>query len=99
MDKKIKRRVTLLSNIIDNNVYKYQYMIARYLNDPSFELRAANEYDYFNIGFTFPQNSDLSQPANTNVIKSAIDTLVSKISNQKCRPYFSSVNGTYKQNK
>ena len=96
MDKKIKRRVTLLSNIIDNNVYKYQYMIARYLNDPSFELRAANEYDYFNTGFAFPQNGDLRQPANVNVIKSAIDTLVSKISNQKCRPYFSSINGTYK---
>ena len=71
-------------------------MIARYLNDPSFDLRSTNEYSYFNYGFSFAQDGDLHQPANVNVIKAAIDTLVSKISNQKCRPYFSSINGTYK---
>lgn len=91
-----KKRLTLLSNIIDNDVLKHQYMIARYLNDPFFDLRSTNEYSYFNYGFAFPQNSNLKQPANVNVIKSAIDTLVSKLSNQKCRPYFSSINGTYK---
>ena len=91
-----KKRLTLLSNIIDNDVSKHQYMIARYLNDPSFDLRSTNEYNYFNYGYSFAQDSDLHQPANVNVIKSAVDTLVSKISNQKCRPYFSSINGTYK---
>lgn len=91
-----KKRLTLLSNIIDNDVLKHQYMIARYLNDPFFDLRSTNEYNYFNYGFAFPQDSNLKQPANVNVIKSAIDTLVSKLSNQKCRPYFSSINGTYK---
>ena len=91
-----KKRLTLLSNIIDNDVSKHQYVIARYLNDPTFDLRSTNEYNYFNYGFTFAQDNDLHQPANVNVIKAAVDTLVSKISNQKCRPYFSSVNGTYK---
>lgn len=91
-----KKRLTLLSNIIDNDVSKHQYMIARYLNDPSFDLRSTNECNYFNYGYSFAQDNDLHQPANVNVIKSAIDTLVSKISNQKCRPYFSSINGTYK---
>lgn len=91
-----KKRINLLSNIIDNDVSKHQFMIARYLNDPSFDLRSTNEYSYFNWGFAFAQDNDLHQPANVNVIKAAIDTLVSKISNQKCRPYFSSVNGTYK---
>ena len=91
-----KKRLTLLSNIIDNDTSKHQYMIARYLNDPSFDLRSTNEYSYFNLGWAFPQDGDLKQPANINVIKAAIDTLVSKISNQKCRPYFSSINGTYK---
>lgn len=91
-----KKRLTLLSNIIDNDTSKHQYMLARYLNDPTFDLRSTNEYSYFNYGFSFAQDKDLQQPANVNVIKSAIDTLVSKISNQKCRPYFSSVNGTYK---
>lgn len=91
-----KKRLTLLSNIIDNDVSKHQYMMARYLNDPSFDLRSTNEYSYFNIGWSWAQDSDLKQPANINVIKAAIDTLVSKISNQKCRPYFSSINGTYK---
>lgn len=91
-----KKRIALLSDIIDNDVSKHQYMIARYLNDPSFDLRSTNEYSYFNTGWSFAQDSDLKQPANVNVIKAAIDTLVSKISNQKCRPYFSSINGTYK---
>lgn len=91
-----KKRLNLLSNIIDNDVSKHQFMIARYLNDPSFDLRSTNEYSYFNWGFSFAQDNDLHQPANVNVIKAAIDTLVSKISNQKCRPYFSSINGTYK---
>lgn len=91
-----KKRLNLLSNIIDNDISKHQYMIARYLNDPSFDLRSTNEYSYFNYGFSFAQDGDLHQPANVNVIKAAIDTLVSKISNQKCRPYFSSINGTYR---
>lgn len=91
-----KKRLTLLSNIIDNDVSKHQYMVARYLNDPTFDLRSTNEYNYFNYGFTFAQDNDLHQPANINVIKAAVDTLVSKISNQKCRPYFTSLNGTYK---
>lgn len=91
-----KKRLTLLSNIIDNDTTKHQFMLARYLNDPSFDLRSTNEYTYFTTGWAFPQDSDLKQPANVNVIKAAVDTLVSKISNQKCRPYFSSVNGTYK---
>lgn len=90
------KRLTLLSNIIDNDTSKHQYMMARYLNDPAFDLRSTNEYSYFNYGFAERQDSDLRQPANVNVIKAAIDTLVSKISNQKCRPYFSSINGTYK---
>lgn len=91
-----KRRINLLSDIIDNNVPKHQYMVSRYLNDPSFDLRSSNEYTYFNTGWALPQDRDLKQPANINVIKSCIDTLVSKISNQKCRPYFSTMNGTYK---
>lgn len=91
-----KKRVTLLSDIIDNDTWKHQYQMARYLNDPSFDLRSSNEYDYFNMGWSFSQDGDLKQPAQVNVIKAAIDTLVSKMANQKCRPYFSSVNGTYR---
>lgn len=94
-----KKRLTLLSNIIDNDTSKHQYMLARYLNDPSFDLRSTNEYSYFNTGWSFAQDGDLHQPANVNVIKAAIDTLVSKISNQKCRPYFSSVMVLIKQNR
>lgn len=90
-----KKRLTLLSDIIDNDVWKHQYQVARYLNDPSFDLRSSNEYSHFIYGFAVAQDADLKQPANANAIKQAIDTLVSKISNQKCRPYFSSVNGTY----
>ena len=90
-----KKRISLLTGIIDNDINKYQFLVARYLNDPFFDLRASNEYDYWDYGFTYPQQANLKQPVNENVIKAAIDTLVSKISNQKCRPYFSSANGDY----
>ena len=88
---------TLLKSIIDSNLDFYSYKFARYLNDVSVDLAFMSEYDdgiwnyrYFNL-----QDSDLAQSPKINVIKSVIDTVTSKISQQKVRPYFTPVNGLY----
>ena len=93
-----KMRLNKLSNIIDSSLTKNTYLLARYMNDLSVDLRGSMEYvtNYINYGFDFKQDSDLPKSAYTNVIKSCIDTVVSKLANQKVRPYFNSINGSYK---
>lgn len=84
-----------LQTVIDTNIDRYQYNLARYLNDISVDLRSDWDVVFRNYGFDIPQDNDLSRSAYINVIKSVIDSLVSKIYNQKVRPYFTPVNGTF----
>ena len=89
--------ISTLNTIIDGSIDKYQYQLARYLNDVTVDLRAGFEYNpFYSYGFDFKQDADLFKSADTNVIKSVIDSIVSKLANQKVRPYFTPVNGTYK---
>ena len=71
------------------------------MNDITVDLSYLNEfndsiwnYRYFNV-----QDIDLAQSPKTNVIKSVIDSLVSKLSNQKVRPYFTPINGLFETRK
>lgn len=89
--------ISKLQSIIDSELGYRSYQLARYLNDVSIDLNYFTEYNdsawnyrYFNI-----QDADLAQSPKINVIKSVIDSLVSKISNQKVRPYFNPINGLY----
>lgn len=86
-----------LQTIIDSELGMNSYRLARYLNDISVDLNYWNEYDDSIWGYKFlnQQDFDLAQSPKINVIKSVIDALVSKISNQKVRPYFSPVNGLF----
>lgn len=90
--------IRLLNSSINSHIDKYNYLICRYLNDITIDLRTNFEYDTFNVGFDafHIQDSDLNKSAYTNVIASVIDSVVSKLSNEKVRPYFNSVKGTYK---
>lgn len=45
----------------------------------------------------YDTEEDTSSGIQENIIKSCIDTLVSKIASQKVRPYFNTVNGTFKE--
>lgn len=51
---------------------------------------------YYQAG-TFDINDDTTSSVQENVIRSCIDTLVSKIASQKVRPFINTVNGTYKE--
>ena len=100
MSRENNRIVSTLNTVIDANIDKYEYYTARYLNNPAFSIRGTSEWD-IGWGYSFEpaKDADLASSAYTNVIKSVIDTLVSKIAAQKVRPFFNPVNGTYKTRK
>ena len=86
-----------LQSIIDSNMGYYSYSLARYLNDVTVDLQYFTEYNdsVFNYRYYNVQDPDLAQSPKVNVIKSVIDSLVSKLANQKVRPYFNPVNGLF----
>lgn len=91
--------LTQLNTNIDMSIDRHQYNICRYYNNLSIDLRSIAEYNFLNNAqFDFSNEIDLQRSAAVNVIKSVIDTIVSKLSNQRVRPYFNPVNGTYKTN-
>ena len=45
----------------------------------------------------FEISSDTTNPVQENIIRSCIQTLVSKIASQKVRPFFNTVNGSFKE--
>lgn len=94
---KIEDSKNKLRSVIDSQLGYHSYQLARYSNDVTIDLNFFEEwndavwnYRYYNV-----QDPDLAQSPKINVVKSVIDSLVSKISNQKVRPYFNPVNGLY----
>lgn len=89
--------VNLLSSVIDSKFEKYEYNLARYLNKADLDLKNYSEYSLApSIGFSsLYVDDDILKPSSSNVVKSVIDSLVSKLANNKTRPYFTPVNGTY----
>lgn len=100
MSKKIWNRrnsIATLNTIIDAQIDGYQYKLARYLNDVTVDLRNSVEYSYgYGLGFDLSVEPDLLRSPTTNVIKSVIDSLVSKLANNKVRPFFTPINTNYK---
>lgn len=93
----IDRSIAKCQSIIDCMIQQRTYQVARYMNDVTIDLNYLTEwneslwnYRYYNL-----QDSDLAQSPKINVIKSVIDTLVSKLANQKVRPYLNPVNGLF----
>jgi hypothetical protein len=90
--------IATLDSLIESKIDKYEYNLARYLNK-YVDLRNYTEYDDW-LGITptsaFTQRPDLEDAPSINVIKSVIDSIVSKLSNNKTRPFFSPVNGNFK---
>lgn len=86
-----------LENIISSQYDKFNYCYARYKNDVNIDLETNSEINYYAFtGFDYKQDADLFRSAYFNVTKSVIDSIVSKLANQKVRPFFTPVNGTYK---
>lgn len=91
-----QKRINQLVNNIDVKKRKYTWNIERYLDDLSVTLDNFNQNSsYLTNSFVSRQRDDLKKPAQFNVVRSCIDSLVSKISANKVRPYIHPINGGY----
>ena len=91
--------ISTLSSRIEGKLDFYSYKLARYLNRADVDLRNYDYQYYYNTPISLLQDGDLLRAPSTNVIKSVIDSLVSKLSNNKVRPFFAPVDGTFKTKK
>ena len=93
-------------------IYNIQHLESYYGNFKSKALRNYRLYTYSStvtldlsdseiVGFyqrgTFDIEDDTTSSIQENVIASCIETLCSKIASQKVRPFFNTVNGTFKE--
>ena len=76
------------SNELKRN--KYRRNIRKYYGTPAIDLDNSS----YVVGWNYLLNGDM-MPTQLNVIKSIIDTLVSKIAQSNVRPYFNTINGSY----
>lgn len=105
MEKKTKNTwsdreyISTLSSRIEGKLDFYSYKLARYINRADVDLRNYDYQYYYNTPISLLQDGDILRAPSTNVIKSVIDSLVSKLSNNKVRPFFAPVDGTFKTKK
>lgn len=88
--------VIRINDLLDNNnqkIIKYQVNYALYNQCPITDLRAKIPYV---VGYIDDVYSDEASVPKLNVIKSAIDAVVSKISTAHCRPFVNTVKGSFK---
>lgn len=96
----ILSNISELKNANSIRLQKYRRNLRKYLATPGINIdtltsnTASVGYDY-SIN-TFSDGNTLSPPS-INVIKSVIDTLVSKIATSKVRPFINTLNGSYKE--
>ena len=96
----ILRNIAELENVNSIRLQKYRRNLRKYLATPgvTFDTLTNNSasvgYDY--SANSFSDGNTLSPPS-INVIKSVVDTLVSKIATSKVRPFINTLNGSYKE--
>lgn len=67
-----------------------------YSSTTTLDISESEVVGYYNRG-TFSTSDDTTSAIQENVIASCIETLCSKIASQKVRPFFNTVNGTFKE--
>lgn len=88
----VKRINDLLAN--NSGKYtKYQNNYSLYTQSPVADLKAKIPYP---VGFLDDVYSEDSAVPKLNIVKSAVDSVVSKISTAHCRPFVNAVNGSFK---
>jgi hypothetical protein len=96
----ILKNITELKTVNSIRMQKYRRNLRKYLATPGINIdtltsnSASVGYDY-SVN-TFSDGNTLSPPS-LNVIKSVVDTLVSKIATSKVRPFINTLNGSYKE--
>lgn len=94
----IQNNINELKTLLGSREQKYRRNYRRYCNTPFISLDTIREQT--TVGYytddSANQEQDTNQAPQLNVIKSCIDTLTSKIAESKVRPFFNTVNGSYK---
>jgi hypothetical protein len=88
--------VRRINDLLANNsgkYTKYQNNYSLYNQSPVADLKAKIPYP---VGFLDDVYSEDSAVPKLNIVKSAIDSVVSKISTAHCRPFVNAVNGSFK---
>lgn len=96
-EEQIRNRVAELKSLNENRLSKYYRNYNYYNNTPAGTLKRIKNpsiVGFYNMDESI--ESDTTVTPSLNVIKSCIDTLASKISQSKVRPFFNCINGTFK---
>lgn len=94
----ILRAIEELRSINTNRASKYRRNLRKYHNTPGINIDNLSTNSAI-VGYTQNDSSwaeTVLPSPNLNIIKSIIDTLTSKIAQSKVRPFFNTMNGSYK---
>lgn len=89
---KYREKISYLKSVNENKRYKMLRNLWMYEYDKHITFDDLDRYQ--SVGYYWTGES--TNNVNENVIRSCIDTLTSKIACQKVRPFFNSVNGSWK---
>lgn len=89
---KYREKISYLKSVNENKRYKLLRNLWMYEYDNHITFDDLDRYQ--SVGYYW--NGETTNNVNENVIRSCVDTLTSKIACQKVRPFFNSVNGSWK---
>jgi hypothetical protein len=96
MNKDYLQEINRLEGIYSNRMFKWRDNLRLYQNRFNIELNdLKDDYSTNLFSATFGE-ADMNYPIQENIVKSCVETLVSKIASQKAHPFFSTVNGSFK---
>lgn len=87
-----RQKISYLKSVNENKRYKMLRNLWMYEYDNHITFDDLDRYQ--SVGYYW--NGETTNNVNENVIRSCVDTLTSKIACQKVRPFFNSVNGSWK---
>ena len=96
----ILKNIAELETANSIRLQKYRRNLRKYLATPGLNIDTLTS-NSASVGYEYTANSfsdgNTLSPPSINVIKSVIDTLVSKIATSKVRPFINTLNGSYKE--
>lgn len=96
----ILRNISELETTNSIRLQKYRRNLRKYLATPGLNIDSLTS-NSASVGYDYSINSfsdgNTLSPPSINVIKSVVDTLVSKIATSKVRPFINTLNGSYKE--
>ena len=96
----ILKNIAELETANSIRLQKYRRNLRKYLATPGINIDTLTT-NVASVGYDYSINSfsdgNTLSPPSINVIKSVVDTLVSKIATSKVRPFINTLNGSYKE--